>query len=491
MKRLIALGLAITIGFSTICAVVLHESRNRDQEQARRSAVNLVTTIGSEVARNFELYNLSLEAVVDGLNLQGVSQLTPQVRQMLLFDRAASAKDMGSIFVIDKQGTVILDSRTEAPRPESFAQSYFFKVHQGVADAGAYISTPWRQPDGEYVIAISRRVSDYNGNFIGVVAGTLRLRYFTKIFEKLDVDPRSSLILAREDGSIVTRNPFVADIIGMNVSKTPIFKRISESPEGSFEMTAGIDGVQRLYVYRRIGDLPLIVSYGQAVSAIYANWQREAIIIGILLLGLCATNVALIVFLARALRRSAKAEYDYAVMATTDALTGLCNRRRFDDSIELEWRRAQRRQLPMSLLLIDADRFKSFNDKFGHQAGDYALKALAECIDGASRRAEDLCVRFGGEEFAVLLPETSLEDAIVVANNIQARVASLRAMQNGRPDSTPTLSIGVACMVPFQGLEPRDLVKAADKALYKAKDTGRNRVVAVAPEHRTLKVVAA
>lgn len=491
MKRLIALGLAITIGFSTVCAVVLLESRNRDREQARKNAVNLVATLGSEVARNFEVYNLSLDAVVDGLNVQGLSQLTPKVRHMLLFDRAASAKDMGSIFVLDKAGKVVMDSRTESPDAESFANSDFFKVHVDVDSANAYVSAPWRQPNGEYVIAISRRVSDFKGDFLGVVAGTLRLSYFTAIFKKLDVDPQSSLMLAREDGAIITRAPQVTDILGANVARSAVFKRISESPAGSFEMTGGVDGVKRMYVYRRIGDLPLIVSYGQAVHAIYANWRNEAIIIGILMLALCATNVALIAFLAHALRRRAKAEHDYAVMATTDALTGLSNRRRFDDSIELEWRRAQRRQQPVSMLMIDADRFKSFNDKFGHQAGDFALKALAECISGAGRRAEDLSVRFGGEEFAVLLPETSMEDAIIVANSIQTRVASLRAMQSGRPDSTPTLSIGVACMVPFQGLEPRDLVKAADNALYKAKDSGRNRVVAVAPERGNLKVMAA
>ena len=214
MKRLIALGLTITVGFSTVCALVLAESRNRDMDQARKSAVNIVTTIGSEVARNFELYNLSLEAVVDGLKVQGLSTLTPKVRQMLLFDRAASAKDMGSIFVLDRSGRVILDSRSEKPPVESYAHRDFFKVHQGISTAGAYVSTPWRMDDGEYVIAISRRVSDAKGDFLGVVAGTLRLRYFKNMFAQLEVDRASSLILSREDGSIMMRNPYNAELIG-------------------------------------------------------------------------------------------------------------------------------------------------------------------------------------------------------------------------------------------------------------------------------------
>jgi len=491
MKRLIALGLAITLGFSSVCAAVLWESRNRDRDQARQAAVNLLTSIGSDIARNFELYDLSLEAVVEGLNLPELPNLTPKMRQMLLFDRAASAKDMGSIFVLDKTGTVILDSRTETPRADNYAQSDFFKVHQALDNVGSYVSTPWRTAYGEYFIAISRRVSYADGSFAGVVAGTMQVHYFKKIFERLQVDPSSALVLAREDGSIVMRAPYIAHVVGQNVSKTQVFQRIAESSAGTFEMTASIDGVERMYVYQRIGDLPLIVSYGQSLKAIYANWWREVEIIGLLMLGLCATNVALIVFLARALKRRAKAEHDYAVMATTDSLTGLCNRRRFDEAVGLEWRRAQRLQSSVGLLMIDADHFKKFNDQFGHQAGDVALKALADCISGGARRAGDLCGRFGGEEFAVLLPDTDIEQALAVAKAIQARVASLRALQNGRSDSTPTLSIGVACIVPRAGLEPRDLIRTADGALYEAKGAGRNCCMAVAPQRPETKYLAA
>ncbi len=479
MKRLIALGLTITLGFSSICALVLWESRNRDRDQARLAAVNLIASIGSDISRNFELYDLSLEAVVEGLRLPDLSTLSPRMRQMLLFDRAASAKDMGSIFVLDKAGTVIMDSRVETPRADNYAQSDFFKVHRGIESGGPFVSTPWRNADGEYLIAISRRLSNANGDFTGVVAVTLRLHYFKKMLDRLNVGSESSLILAREDGSIIMRAPYKADLIGVNVSTSAVFKRISEAPEGTFEMNAGLDGVKRMYAYQRIGELPLIVSYGQSLEAIYASWWHEAKIIGLLMLGLCATNVTLIVFLASALKRRAKAEHDYAVMATIDSLTGLCNRRRFDEAIDLEWRRAQRREQSVAILMIDADLFKNFNDQFGHQAGDIALKALADCIAAGARRAGDLCCRFGGEEFAVLLPETSINDAMVVAENIQAAVASLRALQNGRPDSTPTLSIGVACLVPRTGLEPRDLIRAADGALYKAKAAGRNCCVAV------------
>ena len=142
---------------------------------------------------------------------------------------------------------------------------------------------------------------------------------------------------------------------------------------------------------------------------------------------------------------------------------------------DLEWRRALRSQNPISLLMIDADGFKAYNDQFGHQAGDDALVAIASCIERTTRRAADICARYGGEEFAILLPDTQLADAIKLAEKIRANILELRADQQGRLDSTPTISIGAASMVPRQGLQPRDLTKAADSALYDAKRNGRNR----------------
>lgn len=135
-KRLIGLGLLVTLGFSAICGFVLSDNRDRDREQARLSAANLTATISSEIDRNLELYDLSLQAVVDGLKLTELPKLAPNVRQLLLFDRAATAKDMGSIFVLDQNGTVVIDSRTLNPRADNYAQSDFFIVHKQNPDAG-------------------------------------------------------------------------------------------------------------------------------------------------------------------------------------------------------------------------------------------------------------------------------------------------------------------------------------------------------------------
>lgn len=475
-KRLITLGLAITLGFSAIFGSVLWEARNRDREHARQSAANVIAAISSDIDRNLELYDLSLQAVVDGMQLPELSRLTPKLRRLLLFDRAATAKDMGSIFVLDKSGTVIIDSRTLNPRADNHAQTDYFKVHAQNTSDGPYVSKPWVAFNGEYFIAISRRLSNPDGTFSGAVVGTLRLSYFHDMFRRLKLNDRDALTLVRDDGAIVMRSPFEIGMIGRDLSRSRVFQNVAGSPSSSFEDTASTDGVERMYVFQRVGKSPLIVIYGLSLDAIYADWRQEAWRIGLLMLALCIINIALVVFLANALKRRSEAEHQLAIMATTDGLTGLCNRRRLDEMHDIEWRRALRTQSPVALLMIDVDKFKTFNDQFGHQAGDVALIAIAHCIKSNTRRATDVSARYGGEEFAVLLPETSIADAFNLAERIRAKLLALRTDQQGRADSTPTVSIGVASMVPRQGLQPRDLVKAADTALYEAKAKGRNRI---------------
>src|SRR5438128_4383621 len=165
-------------------------------------------------------------------------------------------------------------------------------------------------------------------------------------------------------------------------------------------------------------------------------------------------------FLAREIGRRAEAEEKLEELATTDALTGLKNRRKFDIEIDLEWRRAARNKTPVALLMIDADHFKSYNDTYGHQAGDQVLVGIAICISDSVKRAGDCAARFGGEEFAVLLPGCSATDALAVAENIRRKVE----LWSEDPTVT-TVSVGVASMTPIAGLEWSHLVEAADKAL--------------------------
>ncbi|CAM3916184.1 PleD family two-component system response regulator [Pseudomonas wadenswilerensis] len=161
----------------------------------------------------------------------------------------------------------------------------------------------------------------------------------------------------------------------------------------------------------------------------------------------------------------------------SDGLTGLSNRRHFDEYLELEWRRAMREQAQLSLLMIDVDYFKSFNDTFGHLAGDEALRKVAEAIRASCARPSDLPARYGGEEFALVLPNTSPGGARLVAEKLRQTVASMNiAHTMPNPDSVLTVSIGLATLTPGIGSHCRQLISAADKGLYLAKNNGRNQV---------------
>jgi len=161
-----------------------------------------------------------------------------------------------------------------------------------------------------------------------------------------------------------------------------------------------------------------------------------------------------------------------------DGLTGIANRRYFDVALDRELRRAQRMKGPLSLLLIDIDSFKAYNDHFGHQQGDACLSTVAQALAANLKRPADVAARYGGEEFAAILPDTSLEQARLHANAIREHVAAL-ALPHAASAYWPivTLSIGVASFDPERLHEVPALIEAADKALYAAKHGGRNRVV--------------
>ncbi|MGO9133080.1 MAG: diguanylate cyclase domain-containing protein [Methylovirgula sp.] len=166
-------------------------------------------------------------------------------------------------------------------------------------------------------------------------------------------------------------------------------------------------------------------------------------------------------------------------LASRDGLTGLANRRRFDETLRKEWLRATRNHEMLSLLMIDIDNFKHYNDAEGHQAGDECLNIVACAIAGRMRRPSDVAARYGGEEFGVILPATTLAGARAVADEIRSVVAELNVtFGSSGSGNRVTVSIGVAADLPTADGDPTSLVARADAALYRAKCEGRNRVIA-------------
>ena len=163
-----------------------------------------------------------------------------------------------------------------------------------------------------------------------------------------------------------------------------------------------------------------------------------------------------------------------------DGLTGIANRRRFDEALEREWRRCHRGSSPLSLILVDVDFFKNYNDHYGHLAGDECLKKVATAMADQMRRAADIVARFGGEEFACLLPETGADAAHAMATRLGEAVAALVIPHaHSVAASHVTISLGVATLIPGDGDSASGLIELADRGLYQAKQNGRNRIGAV------------
>lgn len=169
--------------------------------------------------------------------------------------------------------------------------------------------------------------------------------------------------------------------------------------------------------------------------------------------------------------------HELRLQVMQDSLTGIANRRRFDEMLGFEFQRAQRQQEPLSLLMVDIDHFKQFNDTHGHPMGDECLRAVASLLEQTMHRPGDLVGRYGGEEFAVLLPGTDLDGAIVVSERIREALAQLQLPNAPALAKGLTVSIGGATLMPpFGAIGPVTLVENADSALYQAKRAGRDCV---------------
>jgi two-component system chemotaxis family response regulator WspR len=167
---------------------------------------------------------------------------------------------------------------------------------------------------------------------------------------------------------------------------------------------------------------------------------------------------------------------ELSLLARQDGLTALANRRRFDEALHQEHDRAARNSQNLGVILLDVDCFKLFNDTYGHPAGDRCLQAVAAAIESALHRPQDLAARYGGEEFAILMPETDEEGAERVARRIQAAIRDSALPHSGSPCGTVTVSMGVAVAAPRPRMDPADLIRQADAALYRAKRDGRDRI---------------
>lgn len=487
LRWLTGFSILVAIGILAVGVVVMADLRRDTWRQAAVAAENLAVVLNQEMARNIALYDLSIQGARDAVLLPGLENVSAEIRQTAIFDRAATAEYLGSLLVLKPDGTIFADSTSIDPHKLYLGDRDYFIVHRDKPDAGLFISKPFlsRLRGGDPSVAISRRIDGPDGTFAGVVVGTLRLAYFESIFKHLNIGTGGSITLMRTDGQMIARNPAATpDQLARIYVNSSVIEHVQNEPTGQYTGTSVIDQVERLFTFQQIGTLPLVINIAIATEAIYAPWRKKAAVLGTMMGLLFAGNVGLSVLFRREMKYRLVAEAglkasaaELSIIATTDALTGISNRRAFDAALSRAWRGAIRTQSPLALLMIDVDCFKLFNDRFGHPAGDVALRRVAACIEQCIRRPNDLASRYGGEEFVALLTDTEADGAMRTAERIRSTVTAMGLPHPGGPAGTISVSVGVAALHPQTGESESRLLALADAALFEAKRAGRNRVV--------------
>ena len=296
--RLLILSALVTIiGFSAICSSVMRDMRHGEEALARQTSENLATSIDADIGRTVEIYDLSLRAVLSGLLLPELGQFSREMRQLILFDQGVAATHLGNIQVFDATGRLTIDSAALNPAEQNSANEEFFDVHRKDGERGLFVSQPVFH-GGAYALVLSRRITDPEGNFAGVVAGAIKFSYFHDLFGRLRLNSGDTITVIRRDGVVIMRTPFDADVIGRDVSKAHGATRVPSRSTGSYSGKSAIDGIERLYVWRDSGR-PLIVIIGKPWAGIYARWQTQALWIGSIMLGLIVFITAVTMFSAR------------------------------------------------------------------------------------------------------------------------------------------------------------------------------------------------
>ena len=470
------LGILAPLGMLALCGLMLLDLRRDAWDKAEQTSRNLLQVLDRDIARNIEIIDLSLRAVVDNLKVPGVADLNPTMRQLVLFDRAASARDMGVMLVLDENGDSIHDGNVFPARHVNNADRDYFQAHRANPSLGLLVSRPvLSKIHGVPVLVLSRRIDKPDGSFGGVVLGTLKVSYFASLFEQIALGREGAINLYHRDGTRIMRHPRRDDDVGANLAGTPNFERFVGERTGSFVGLSVRDSVTRLYAFGPIGDFPMLLNVALSVDEIEGAWRAKAVVIGLVVLALCGLTIGLSTLFGRELRRRVRMQAELAKLSRTDGLTGLQNRRRFDEIGQRVWRSALRSRQPFSLLVIDADHFKRYNDRYGHSVGDEILKSLGGALSRSGRRPDDFAFRIGGEEFAMLLADTDEAGAMRVAEMVHRNVAGLSVPSADIAAGTVTVSIGLASTIPAAPDGVGTLYRNADAALYRAKEGGRNQ----------------
>ncbi|MDF3936712.1 sensor domain-containing diguanylate cyclase [Pseudomonas citronellolis] len=474
-SRVFVVMMLLAIGLSLIAGWQMLTMRRDALAFADASGSNTLRLVERDLRRDLDMHAQSLLTISNMIRETGLDDLDSAALRVLVEGHEASSEDMGTIIVTDRYGQLVEDLNHGGESQHDLSMREYFRVHaQG--DRELQLSHPfvpsYRKPS--LTIALSRSLIDRDGSFMGVVAALKDLRQFDRYIQDLNLADGDIVTLRLLDGTTLAQWP--VDRRKRSDSEREAFKAFVAS--GERERVHDSSDPQHPYWQglRRVGDYPLVVNVERAHKNLFQGWFGRTLVTSGLLIAFNLATVGLAFGLTRHLHRRDQAENRLRDEASTDALTGLQNRRWFDQAARREWHRHLRGGGQLAVLMLDIDQFKLYNDHYGHPTGDTALAAVAEQVRLGCRRDEDGAARYGGEEFVVILPNCDLTGALTVAENIRAGIENAALPHAMGKFGVVTVSIGAASTSsgPVESVEA--LVAQADASLYKAKENGRNRV---------------
>lgn len=411
-------------------------------------------------------------SLVERVEAEGVGPESRARFYRLMTSLAAALPAIHEMGIIDSHGDAIVKSLVPDPSGLNYADREYFRFHAAHPEHVAFIGARVKSKvDGTYNVTVTHRFDRPDGSFAGVVVTSVSMKFFQQLFDQMQAKSGGVIALLADDDTILARSPMLPDEIGAVAGGSELRPYMRDHPgTGSLIYLSSIDGVRRLGSYQHLSQYPLSTLMSQSEWDLQGSWRAELRTHAIIL-------VCVMVVVAVLGSRAVSASRLLNAQAMRDSLTGLANRRFFDATIEREFRRAARTGRPISIIMIDIDYFKDYNDCYGHPAGDECLRAIARTVEDCVSREGAIAARYGGEEIAVILPGSGQPQAYAVAERMRLAVRSLAMRHARQRGGIVTLSAGVATCAPRRNAGGwQVLVDDADAALYAAKTGGRDNV---------------
>lgn len=481
------IGFILLVCFSLILATAwqMAQSSGERVDAAKITVSNIVLAAEQQARDTMLQADNTLRDLAERVAHDGSGPDQQERLAKLLARQVSNIEGVQGLFIFDAHGNWMANSFSEGLHTKNNSDRAYFVYHREHDDQSIHIgSIVESRTTGEMVIPISRRIETADGAFAGVALATVPVSYFQSFFKRMDVDDAGVIFLALDNGELLARRPTVAALMTTNLSKGEIFSRyLPQSDSGTAIIKSIVDGIERIYAYRRLAGLPIVAAAGVSYEHVFAPWwsyvYQSVALVGSIILALAFLGNLLYRQIQQLLvaERELKAiRKELEVIAHTDGLTSLANRRNFDLAMDKEWKRATRNQTSISVILLDIDLFKQYNDHYGHLSGDDCLVRVANLIAANVNRPGDIAARYGGEEFVVLLPDTELAGAVMVAENIRLSLLNAKIQHSASPFGIVTISSGVVSTAKTGEENQKEFLIKADRLLYSAKAQGRNRV---------------